>query len=67
MKNSQCSIKEIKKSNENVIKPKKKDLNVIDFKKKNIFDNIEINDIQREIQNITKKIEKKKIELRISD
>ena len=67
MKNSQCSIKDIKKSNENVIKPKKKDLNVIDFKKKNIFDNIEINDIQREIQNITKKIEKKKIELRISD
>ena len=67
MKNSQCSIKDIKKSNENVIKPKKKDLNVIDFKKKNIFDNIGINDIQREIQNITKKIEKKKIELRISD
>ena len=67
MKNSQCSIKVIKKSNENSIKPKKKDLNVIDFKKKNIFDNIGINDIQREIQNITKKIEKKKIELRISD
>ena len=36
MKNSQCSIKVIKKSNENSIKPKKKDLNVIDFKKKNI-------------------------------
>ncbi len=67
MKNSQCSIKDIKKSNENAIKPKKKDLKVIDFKKKNIFDNIGINDIQREIQNITKKIEKKKIELRISD
>jgi hypothetical protein len=67
MKNSQCSIKDIQKSNENAIKPKKKDLKVIDFKKKNIFDNIGINDIQREIQNITKKIEKKKIELRISD
>ena len=39
----------------------------IDAFKRNALEVKEIEDIQREIQNITKKIEKKKIELRISD
>ena len=39
----------------------------VDAFKRNALEVKEIEDIQREIQNITKKIEKKKIELRISD